>query len=83
MKFCTYTLLLSFIINNWRSICFLVVTLWAEKNAASAQNNWHNYHSTSKIDLSAREEVSGAYSVTIVSALDAEEYGINIADVLT
>ena len=35
------------------------------------------------VDLSARDEVSGAYAVTIVSALDPDEYGINIADVLT
>ncbi|HKW51561.1 MAG TPA: HD-GYP domain-containing protein [Candidatus Eisenbacteria bacterium] len=34
------------------------------------------------IDLSTREEESGAYAVTIVSALDPDEYGINIADVL-
>ncbi len=35
------------------------------------------------VDLSARDEESGAYAVTIVSALDPDEYGINIADVLT
>jgi hypothetical protein len=35
------------------------------------------------VDLSTRDEVSGAYAVTIVSALDPDEYGINIADVLT
>jgi HD-GYP domain-containing protein (c-di-GMP phosphodiesterase class II) len=34
------------------------------------------------IDLSTREVESGAYAVTIVSALDPDEYGINIADVL-
>jgi HD-GYP domain-containing protein (c-di-GMP phosphodiesterase class II) len=39
--------------------------------------------SGSAVDLSARDEVSGAYAVTIVSALDPDEYGINIADVLT
>jgi hypothetical protein len=36
-----------------------------------------------RIDLSARDEASGSYAVTIVSALDADEYGINVADVLT
>jgi HD-GYP domain-containing protein (c-di-GMP phosphodiesterase class II) len=35
------------------------------------------------IDLTVRDEASATYLVTIVSALDPEEYGINIADVLT
>ena len=35
-----------------------------------------------EIDLSARDESTGAYAVGIVSALDPDEYGINIADVL-
>jgi HD-GYP domain-containing protein (c-di-GMP phosphodiesterase class II) len=34
------------------------------------------------IDLSLRDEETGAYTVTIVSALDPDEYGINVADVL-
>jgi hypothetical protein len=34
-------------------------------------------------DLTARDEANCNYLVTIVSALDPEEYGINIADVLT
>jgi hypothetical protein len=32
-------------------------------------------------DLTARDEANCNYLVTIVSALDPEEYGINIADV--
>jgi len=35
------------------------------------------------VDLSMRDEETGAYTVTIVSALDPDEYGINVADVLT
>ena len=35
-----------------------------------------------EIDLSARDEATGAYAVGIVSALDPDEYGVNIADVL-
>jgi len=35
------------------------------------------------IDLTARDEANANYLVSIVSALDPEEYGINIADVLT
>ncbi|HEU4333164.1 MAG TPA: HD-GYP domain-containing protein [Candidatus Eisenbacteria bacterium] len=35
------------------------------------------------LDLHARDEASGAYAASIVSALNPEEYGINIADALT
>ena len=35
-----------------------------------------------ELDLSARDEGTGAYAVGIVSALNPDEYGINIADVL-
>lgn len=34
------------------------------------------------VDLSVRDEETGAYAVGIVSALNPEEYGINIADAL-
>ena len=35
------------------------------------------------VDLSHREQGSDTYSVGIVSALNPEEYGINVADALT
>lgn len=50
------------------------VKIVADKNRTPVQG--------SKIDLSAREEESGAYAITIVSALDPAEYGINVADAL-
>jgi HD-GYP domain-containing protein (c-di-GMP phosphodiesterase class II) len=34
------------------------------------------------VDLSLRDETSGIYTVGIVSAIDPDEYGINLADVL-
>lgn len=52
------------------------VQVVADKDRKPVQNG-------AVVDLSARDDVSGAYSVTIVSALDPDEYGINIADVLT
>ena len=35
------------------------------------------------VDLSHRDEHSGVYTVGVVSAIDPDEYGINLADVLT
>jgi hypothetical protein len=35
------------------------------------------------LDLNARDESTGSHAVSIVSALNPEEYGINIADALS